>query len=175
MTAKNLVERIEGDDLTRLLPMHMDTDLLVELAGKLSKWRQGELTDDQERIDLEHFSQKWGDKVLPGQRPVLVAKMRQDDTYVLATLALMSGLEFLVQQEMVSRELSYKTYEMEDFSNLERLKAALPAYIRSFFRYNGLLPIVDSMEDTELSLNITKFLNECFGNKVANRESEVKT
>lgn len=161
MMTIRLMEHIGNKAGSQLLPAEMDAQLLDAIAGKLAKWRRGELVDSEERSDIELFSQQWAEKVLADCEPGLQAKLYQGDTYVLALLMVMAELDYLVQQEIVSRQLNYKTYEIQDLFDKERLRHLLPAYVRCFFRYNGLGPLAGENVLQAMSSSVYKFLESC--------------
>ena len=161
MMTIRLMEHIGNKADSQLLPAEMDAQLLDAIAGKLAKWRRGELVDSEERSDIELFSQQWAEKILADCEPGLQAKLYQGDTYVLAFLVVMSELDYLVQQEIVSRQLNYKTYEIQDLFDTERLRHLLPTYVRCFFRYNGLGPLAGENMLQAMSLSVHKFLESC--------------
>jgi hypothetical protein len=158
MMTIRLIEHIGNMTPLQLLPAEMDVQLLGTIGSKLAKWKRGDLVDSEERSDIELFSQHWGAKVLLEYLPGLQAKLYQSDTYVAALLVAMGELDYLVQQEIVSRQLNYKTYKINDAFDMERLRHSLPTYVRCFFQYNGLGPLADETVLRAMSASIEEFL-----------------
>lgn len=160
MNTNPLINRIDGKAPLRLLPEHMDAELLTTVAEKLSKWRRGELTDTKERVELEEFSQCWGTIFLPSCHPALGAAMYEGHNCILAVLIVMGELDYLVQQEIVSRELRYRTYGSANFFDRERLKFSVPQFAGTFFKYNGMEPFANEDVRSALSASVDHFLSE---------------
>ena len=156
-----LMEHIGNKAVSQLFPAEMDAQLLDAIAGKLAKWRRGELVDNEERSDIELFSQRWAKKVLGDHQPGLQTKLCQVDTYVVAFLVVMGGLDYLVQQEIISRQLNYRTYTFEESFDKERLRHSVPSYVRCFFRYNGLEPLANESMTQAMCSSIYEFISSC--------------
>lgn len=161
MTITRLLQHDGANEASHLLPAQMDVQLLDAIAGKLARWRRGELVDNEERHDVEMFSQQWAAKVLVDFHPGLRDKLYQDDTYVVAFLVAMGELDYLVQQEIVSRKLNYRTYELPESFDRERLRCSIPSYVRCFFRYNGLGPLASDNVLEAMYSSIHDFINSC--------------
>jgi hypothetical protein len=160
MKTNSLLNRIDGKDALQLLPQHMNDELVSSIAEKLSKWRRGELTDTKERVDLEEFAQHWGTIVLPSHFPVLVEAMYDERTCIMMVLILMGELDYLVQQEIVSRELNYRTYDSTNLFDEDRLKFMVPQFASTFFEYNGMAPFATEQVRAAMSASIERFLND---------------
>lgn len=160
MTTNSLISRIDGKDALQLLPEHMDTEFLAIVAKKLSRWKRGELADTQERVELEEFAQRWGTVVLPSCYPALGEAMYNGSNCILAVLIVMGELDYLTQQEIVSRELSYRTYSFANMFDRERLRFTAPQFASTFFEYNGMAPFANEHVRRAISGSVERFLNE---------------
>lgn len=164
MTTNILIHQIDGKAPLELLPENMDAKLLTSIAEQLSKWRQGALANTKERVELEEFAQRWGTIVLPSCRPGLAEAMYDERNCILTVLIVMGELDYLVQQEIVSRELSYRTYRPTNLFDRERLKFLTPQFVSTFFEYNGMRPIATEQVRTGMSASVERFLNDCLAN-----------
>lgn len=159
MSTNSLISRIQGQGLSDVLPEHMDAQLITTVAQKLAKWRCGELVDTTERVELEEFSQHWGTIVLPRFNPSLAEALYETQNCVLAVLMVMSELDYLVQQECISRELCYRTYKPIDMFNVERLAYSVPQFATTFFQYNGMAPFAHEGVRKALTTSVERFLS----------------
>jgi len=162
MKTNSLLNRIDGKNALQLLPQQMDTEFVSSIAAKLSKWRRGELTDTKERVELEEFAQHWGTIVLPSHCPVLVEAMYDEGTCIMMVLILMGELDYLVQQEIVSRELNCRTYDSTKLFDGDRLKFKAPQFASTFFEYNGMAPFATEQVRSAISVSIERFLDDSF-------------
>lgn len=160
MNTNTLINRIHGKEAGELLPEHMEHKLLATVAEKLSRWRRGELADTNERVELEEFAQRWGTVVLPSYYPALGEAMYNGRDCILAVLIVMGELDYLAQQEIVSRELSYRTYSSANMFDRERLKFTATQFASTFFEYNGMAPFANEQVRSAVSGSVERFLNE---------------
>lgn len=158
MSTNSLIARLQGQGLSDVLPEHMDAELIATLAQKLAKWRCSELVNTNERVELEEFSQHWGTIVLPSFHPALAESLYETQNCVLAVLLVLSELDYLVQQECMSRELRYRTYKSIDMFNAERLAHFVPQFATTFFRYNGMAPFAHEEVRKALTTSVERFL-----------------
>jgi len=161
MNTNYLINRIGGKDALQVLPEHMDSEFLSIVAQKLSRWRRGDLADTKERVELEEFAQRWGTVVLPSCYPALGEAMYNGSNCILAVLIVMGELDYLAQQEIVSRELSYRTYSSANMFDRERLAFIAPQFASIFFEYNGMAPFATELVRDAMSVSVERFLNEC--------------
>lgn len=162
MTTNNLLSKIDSKGPLQVLPEQMDATFITTIAVKLAKWRRGELTDTSERVELEEFAQHWGTIVLPALQPALGDALYESQNCVLAVLVVMSELDYLIQQECISRDLKYRTYRWTDLFDQERLACSVPQFADSFFRYNGLEPLAGEGMRSAMRTSIERFLSDCF-------------
>lgn len=86
--------------------------------------------------------------------------MYEGHNCILAVLIVMGELDYLVQQEIVSRKLRYKTYGSANFFDRERLKFSVPQFAGIFFKYNGMEPFANEDVRSALSASVDRFLNQ---------------
>jgi len=160
MTTNILTHQIEGKAPLELLPENMDAKFLNSIAEHLSKWRRGALTSTKQRVELEEFSQRWGTIVLPAYHSGLAEAMYDERNCILTVLIVMGELDYLVQQEIVSRELSCRTYGPKDMFDRERLRFSVPHFVSTFFEYNGMKPFANEQVRTAMCTSVERFLND---------------
>lgn len=149
---------LKSTDLCSLLPKNMETAALRNIARKLARWKRRELTDD-EKLEIEDFALSWSDGVLKLQNSPLVAKFQSVDYAYSQVVLAMAELEYLVHNEIVSREIQCITYEPENAFELKRLRHLSPDFLRVRLYLDGYGAIADGDLSCVMS-SISKFLEE---------------
>jgi len=147
---------LKKTDFGSLLPKNMETAALREIAKMLARWKRREMPDDA-KLEIEAFALSWSERVLELQNSPLVAKFKSPDyAYNLVVLA-MAELEYLVHNEIVSREIQCFTYEPENAFELKRLRHLSPDFLRVRLYLDGYGAIADGDLSAVMS-SISKFL-----------------
>lgn len=154
-----LINEFKGKDFHKFLPVNMDAESLSKIATMLSKWKQNGLQDD-ERLIIEAFACFWARGLLTEQKAPLAKKLDVSEYGYLPVLIAMSELEFLVHQEIVSRSLSYCTYNPISVFDIDRLKRTYPEFLRSYLRSQFLGFLAEGDFFTAATSSISSYLEQ---------------
>jgi len=142
-----------NDEDCAVLPRSMRQDQMVTIARKLSRFKAGALSDS-EQAAVDEWLLNWVQQVCAYQDSPFYAYFSQCRVELLAVT--FTELEYLVHQELVSRQLGVATYagEIHNVLDLERLvQANYGSILRVYLARSGF-----STNDQQLSFQCTQLL-----------------
>lgn len=137
MPENPLIAQFESKPFQQFFTAQMEQETLETLAKKLSDWKSQKL-NGQDRTEIEEFAYFWANRLLSTKKPTFSAKFTLPKYGYLLVLLGIAELEYQIHQELVSRQLGYRTYEQNEVFNTERMKRLNPAFLRTSLNYDGL-------------------------------------
>lgn len=137
MSQNTLIAQFESKPFQQFFTSLMEQETLGTIAKKLSDWKSEKL-NGQDRTEIEEFAYFWATRILSAKNPVFSAKFALPKYGYLLVLLGIAELEYQIHQELVSRQLGYRTYEQNEVFNTERMKRLNPAFLRTSLNYDGL-------------------------------------
>jgi hypothetical protein len=154
--------------LEQAVPARMTDEQLEKIATWLARWKNGDIVEP-ESDEVEKFVFHWAGLVCRLQASTLMERFGRAHTELLVIA--MAELEYLSQQELVSRRLRYRTYQadLEDIFDVERMKRAAPDFLRRYLKLCGFGILCEDLS-VATSL-IAKFLDSSHIHEYSPRKS----
>lgn len=141
--------------LMQIIPAKMEAEMLQRVATWLAKWKSGDLSvEEAEKVEAFVFS--WASQICELQGSRLTEQLSHAPTEFL--ILAMAELEYLIQQEIISRQLNYRTYtsDVDGFFDRERMSHHDPNFLRQYLTFRGFGIIHDDLSVAMTA--IAKFL-----------------
>lgn len=121
MSSIKYITDIFSDQTIGPLPKSFPLEILVSLTRNIELYKAGLLSED-ETHDLMQVIKLWIAKILAAQRPDKSAAFKKD--LGLFFIPMIADLSYILQQEITSRSIDFKIYELDidDVFEEERMR-----------------------------------------------------
>ncbi|WP_151638726.1 hypothetical protein [Noviherbaspirillum aerium] len=153
-----LIAQFESKPFQHFFASQMEHETLATLAKKLSDWKSEKLVG-QNRAEIEEFAYFWATRLLSTTKPAFSDKFAAPKYGYLLVLLGIAELEYQIHQELVSRQLGYRTYKEDDIFEFERIKRLNPNLLRTSLNYDGL-GVVAEGDLSGVMASIERWLDE---------------